>query len=110
LSEAERNTVYYSVIETAGRPNATVNAKVRKLQVRAKVFLIITALLAADSIVNAKDKVREAARQGNIIAGGMLGGGLAGFGVSFICGPAEPVCAVLWCISAVVSVEWLARR
>jgi len=45
------------------------------------VFLIITALLAADSIVNAKDKVREAARQGSIIAGGMLGGGLAGFGM-----------------------------
>ncbi|WP_321853201.1 hypothetical protein [Paraburkholderia tropica] len=94
LSETERNKVYYSVIESAGRPNATVNAKVRKLQVRGKVFLIITALLAADSIINSQDKVKEAARQGSIIAGGMLGGGLAGFGVSFVCGPAEPVCAV----------------
>jgi len=42
----------------------------------------------------AKDKVKEAARQGSIIAGGMIGGSLAGLAVSFVCGPAEPACAV----------------
>jgi hypothetical protein len=95
LSQHERGRVYYSVIESAGRANAQVNTKVQILRVLGKVFLLVTALLAADRILDARDRVKEAARQGSIIAGGMLGGGLAGFGVSFICGPAEPVCAAL---------------
>ena len=95
LSQQERGRVYYSVIESAGRPNAKVNAKVRKLEVRGKVLLLVTALLATERIIHARDRVKEAARQGSIIAGGMLGGGLAGFGVSFLCGPGEPVCAAL---------------
>lgn len=95
LTEAERNQVYYTVIEAAGRPNAKVNVKVRQLAVRGKVFLIFSALIAVGRIINAKNRVKEAARQGSIIAGGMLGGGIAGFGASFVCGPAEPVCAAV---------------
>lgn len=93
LTEAEHNKIYYSVIESAGRSNAKVDVKVRRLQVRGKIFLIFTALFAADAIIKSKDKVREAARQGSIIAGGMIGGGIAGFGASFLCGPGEPICA-----------------
>lgn len=95
LSQQERAKIYYAVIESAGRANAKVNVKVRKLAVRGKVFLLFTALLATERIIDAQDRVKEAARQGSMIAGGMLGGGIAGFGVSFVCGPAEPVCAVL---------------
>ena len=93
LSEQQRGKIYYSVIEAAGRSNANVNVRIRKLQVRGKVLLIVTALLATERIIDAKNKVKEVARQGSIIAGGLLGGGIAGFGVSFICGPAEPICA-----------------
>lgn len=81
------------MIDSAGRPNAKVNVKLRRLQVIGKVMLIVTALLATERIIDARDKVKEAARQGSIIAGGLLGGGIVGFGVSFICGPAEPACA-----------------
>ena len=83
----------YSVIESAGRSNANVNVRIRKLQVRGKVLLIVTALLATERIIDAKNKVKEVARQGSIIAGGLLGGGIAGVGVSFICSPAETICA-----------------
>lgn len=93
LSDQQRGKIYYSVIESAGRPNAKVNVKIRKLQVIGKVMIIVTALLATERIIDARDKVKEAARQGSIIAGGLLGGGIVGFGVSFICGPAEPACA-----------------
>ncbi|MFL9987653.1 hypothetical protein [Paraburkholderia sediminicola] len=94
LTEQERGKIYYEVIKSAGRGNDSVNAKIKTLRVRGSVFLLVTAILATGEVIGAKDKVKELARQGSIIAGGMIGGGLAGFGVSFVCGPAEPLCAV----------------
>lgn len=95
LTELERSKVYYAVIEAAGRPNDDVNASIRKMRVMAKVAILVTSLFAIGAIINADDKVKEAARQGSIIAGSMLGGGIAGLLVSFMCGPAEPVCAAI---------------
>lgn len=95
LAAQERNAVYYAVLEKAGGANANVTAKVRRLQISAKVAVLFTALLAAGEIVVAQDKVKEAARQGSIIAGGMIGGTAAGLAVSFLCGPAEPICAAI---------------
>lgn len=94
LTTEERNAVYYTVLKKAGGGNTEVTTKVRRLQVSARVAIIFTAILATGEVVAAKDKVKEAARQGSIIAGGMIGGSLAGFAVSFVCGPAEPACAV----------------
>lgn len=94
LSQSERGAIYYAVIESAGRDNARVTATAAKLQTLGKSLILITAVLAVGEIVRAKDKVRETARQGSIIAAGMIGGAAAGAAVSFICGPAEPVCAV----------------
>ena len=94
LSETERGSVYYAVIESAGRDNARVTATAARMQVLGKSLILFTAILAVGEIVHAKDKVREAARQGSIIAAGMIGGAAAGAAVSFICGPAEPICAV----------------
>jgi hypothetical protein len=68
--------------------------RVRRLQVSARVAILFTAIIATGEVVGAKDKVKEAARQGSIIAGGMIGGSLAGLAVSFVCGPAEPACAI----------------
>lgn len=94
LSETERGSVYYAVIESAGRDNARVTAATAKMQALGKSLILFTAVLAVGQIVRAKDKVKEAARQGSIIAAGMIGGAAAGAAVSFICGPAEPICAV----------------
>jgi hypothetical protein len=94
LSAAERGSVYYAVIESAGRDNARVTATAAKMQLLGKSLILFTAILAVGQIVHAKDKVREVARQGSIIAAGMIGGAAAGAAVSFVCGPAEPICAV----------------
>jgi hypothetical protein len=94
LSADERNAVYFTVLNKAGGGNAGVTTSVRRFQVLAKAAILVTALFAVGSIVNAKDRMREAARQGSLIAGGMLGGAAAGVAVSFVCGPAEPICAV----------------
>lgn len=94
LTERERSKVYYTTIESAGRSNAGVNSTIRKLRIMAKVAVLVTAVFAVGSVLEADNKVKEAARQGSIIAGSLLGGGIAGFFVSFLCGPAEPICAI----------------
>jgi hypothetical protein len=94
LSEAERNRVSYSVIESAGRNDAAVTAGTRKLRVAGKVGLLITGALAAHAILTAPDKIQEAARQGTVIQGGVLGGYLAGLATPWVCGPGTPLCAL----------------
>jgi hypothetical protein len=94
LSTAERDRAYFAVIEAAGRDNAQVTVKVARLRVAGKVGILITAALAAHEVIKAKDKMTEFARQGTIIEGGVLGGFIAGLGVSSVCGPAAPVCAI----------------
>lgn len=93
LSPSQRGEVYYEVIESAGRDNARVTVKAAKLQALGKSLILVTAVLAVGEIARAKDKVKETARQGSIIAAGMIGGAMAGAAVSFVCGPAEPACA-----------------
>ncbi|WP_242538432.1 hypothetical protein [Trinickia acidisoli] len=62
LTTEERNAVYYTVLKKAGGANANVSAKVRRLQVSARVAILFTAIIATGELVGAKDKVKEAAR------------------------------------------------
>ncbi|MGE5385429.1 MAG: hypothetical protein ACM3SV_06005 [Betaproteobacteria bacterium] len=94
LSEVEKNKVYYSVIESAGRDRASVTVATKRLRVIGKVGLLVTATLAVHSVAIADNKPKEAVRQGAIIGGGLAGGWLAGLAVSAICGPGAPICAV----------------
>lgn len=93
LSVDERAAVYFEVMSGAARARASVTSRSERLAKYGKGMLLITGAIVAWEIASARDHVKEAARQGNVIAAGMLGGGFAGFAVSFLCGPAEPVCA-----------------
>ncbi|QRO33957.1 hypothetical protein [Chromobacterium violaceum] len=94
LSPAEKNKVYYSIIESSAKSNDKFDIKAKRLKVIGKVGWIVTATLAAYSISQASNKEKETIRQGAVIGGGMLGGAAAGLLVSTICGPGAPVCAI----------------
>lgn len=94
LTPEQQRRIHYAVIEASGRSNASVTRGTQRLQVIGKVGILVTAAFATYEILNADDKVKETARQGMIISGGVAGGLLAGLGVSLICGPGAPVCAV----------------
>jgi hypothetical protein len=95
LNAEQRNAIYFKVLNKAGEGNADVSVGVRRLQVAAKAAILFSVALAVNALLKAKDKIKEAARQGSIIAGGLLGGAAAGAAVSFVCGPAEPICAMI---------------
>jgi hypothetical protein len=64
------------------------------MKVMGKVGLLVTAALAVHSIAIADNKPKETIKQGGIIAAGATGGWLAGLGVTALCGPGAPICAV----------------
>lgn len=94
LSKAQQKEVLYRALERSGSANAKFSAGTKIMSVMGKVSIIMTAVLATYQILSADDKAKETARQATILGGGAAGGILAGLGVSAICGPGAPACAI----------------
>lgn len=94
LSAAEQRKVHYTILEAAGRDDAKFTQGTKKMVIMGKLGVLVTAALATYQILNAENKPKETARQGIIVGGGALGGVLAGLGVSALCGPGAPICAI----------------
>lgn len=94
LTKAQQREILYKALERSGSANAKFTSGTKILSVMGKVGIIMTAALATYQILNAEDKAKETARQATIVGGGVLGGFLAGLGVSALCGPGAPVCAI----------------
>ncbi|MED7667306.1 hypothetical protein GXB78_08860 [Pseudomonas moraviensis subsp. stanleyae] len=94
LSDVEKNKVHYAILESSGRDNARFTAGTKKMLIMGKLGVLVTAALATYQILNADNKPKEAARQGIIVGSGAVGGVLAGMGVSALCGPGAPICAI----------------
>jgi len=94
LSGMERERASYAVIASAGRNDSQITAGTKVMKNAARGAILLTAGLAAYAILSADDKIRETARQGTVIQGGVLGGYLAGLGTTFLCGPGAPLCAL----------------
>jgi len=94
LSEAQKKEVHYRIIESSGRDNAKISRGTQRMRIIGKVGILVTATIATYEILTADNKVKETARQGLIIGSGAAGGFLAGLGVSALCGPGAPFCAI----------------
>ncbi|MDC7825837.1 hypothetical protein PQS90_11825 [Pseudomonas sp. BLCC-B13] len=94
LTAEQKKQIHYKVIESSGRDNAKFTKGTQRLRIMGKVGILVTATFATYEVLNAENKKKEAARQGVIIGGGAAGGFLAGLGVSLICGPGAPACAI----------------
>lgn len=94
LSDIEKNKVHYTILESSGRDNAKFTTGTKKMLIMGKLGVLVTAALATYQILNADNKPKEAARQGIIVGAGAVGGILAGMGVSALCGPGAPICAI----------------
>ncbi|MDU9393622.1 hypothetical protein [Pseudomonas sp. zfem002] len=80
LSWKQQNRVFYEIILSAGRPNNKFNVINKTLVVMARVFIVYTVGHAIQSVYEAENKFKEAAKQGGAIAFGFAG---ASFGAQF---------------------------
>ena len=95
LAASEMDTVYISVIESAGRANPGVSANITKLSRLGRGFWLLTAGIAISNVAVAEDKGAEVAHQGVIIGGGFLGSVAGGAAAGLVCGPGAPVCVTI---------------
>ncbi|HHR6139476.1 MULTISPECIES: hypothetical protein [Providencia] len=94
LTINQKNSIYYEIIESAARDNQKFTTMNKRLNILGKVGIVITATIATYEILDAENKPKEAIKQGMTVGGGVLGGWLAGFAVTPLCGPGAPVCAI----------------
>ena len=95
LSEMQKNQVYASIVESAGKSNPKVNLKMLQLSRAGKGLIVLSIAISVYEIYTAEDKVTGTGKQlavnGAGIAGGAAGGALAGL----VCGPGAPVCVLI---------------
>jgi hypothetical protein len=95
LSEAKQNTVYASIVRSAGNSNARVTRAMKGLTHAARGTFFLAVALSTYEIATSTNKVaafqKELAINGASVAGGIAGGALAGVA----CGPAAPVCVTV---------------
>lgn len=95
LAETERKAVFLEVLEAAGRPRPQATAAARRLGSVGRGLWVLSIGIAVYNIGTADDKVRAAAREGVVVAGGFAGGALGGAVAGLACGPGAPVCVAV---------------
>jgi len=113
LTEQEKTRMYYKVIASSGRADIATNDLSKVLRVAGKVCIVITASLAAHTILMADNKAKVLLQQSTIIGSG-LAAGKAGAAVatpySPLCGPWAPVCIVAGALIAALAGGFIARE
>jgi hypothetical protein len=83
------------VIESSGRSNIRANAITQRLRTAGKVCLVVTATIAAYTVLTSDNRAKALLQQSAIIGAG-LAGGKAGAAIvtpwSYLCGTAAPFC------------------
>jgi hypothetical protein len=95
LSSVKQNSVYASIVTSAGKTNRQVTRAMANLSYAGRGVLFLSLALSAYHIANSSNKVavfrKELAVNGVSIVGGIAGGAVAGLA----CGPAAPVCVTV---------------
>ncbi|QKJ88301.1 hypothetical protein PMPD1_3381 [Paramixta manurensis] len=95
LSDGQKNRVYASIVESAGRSNARVDLRMRQLSTAGKGLIILSIAISVYEIYNAQDKIAETTKQAVIVSSGVAGGWAGGAVAGLMCGPGAPVCVLI---------------
>lgn len=95
LSEVQKNQIYASIVESAGKSNPQVNMKMMQLSRIGRGLVILSIAISIYEIYTADDKVSETGRQIAITGAGIAGAAASGAMAGLICGPGAPVCVLI---------------
>lgn len=95
LPSAKQNAIYASIVTSAGKANVHVARAMTGLTYAGRGVIFLALALSAYKIATSSNKVaafqKELVSNGVSIAGGIVGGALAGLA----CGPAAPICVTV---------------
>jgi hypothetical protein len=95
LSEVQKNQIYASIVESAGKSNPQVNMKMMQLSRVGRGLIVLSIAISIYEIYTADDKVSETGRQIAITGAGIAGAAASGAMAGLICGPGAPVCVLI---------------
>lgn len=95
LSEVQKNQVYASIVESAGKSNPQVNLRMLKLSRVGKGLVVLSIAVSLYEIYTSDNKVAETGRQLAINGAGIAGGAAGGMVAGLVCGPGAPVCVLI---------------
>ena len=95
LSLAQKNQVYASIVESAGKSNAQVNLRMLKLSRAGKGLVVLSIAVSLYEIYTSDNKITETGRQLAINSAGIAGGAAGGMVAGLVCGPGAPVCVLI---------------
>ena len=95
LSEVQKNQIYASIVESAGKSNPQVNMKMMQLSRIGRGLVVLSIAISVYEIYTADDKVSETGRQIAITGAGIAGAAASGAMAGLICGPGAPVCVLI---------------
>ena len=95
LSQAQKNQVYASIVESAGKSNPQVNLRMLKLSRIGKGLVVLSIAVSLYEIYTSDNKVAETGRQLAINGSGIAGGAAGGMVAGLVCGPGAPVCVLI---------------
>ncbi|MDO6409687.1 hypothetical protein [Pantoea phytobeneficialis] len=95
LSQAQKNQVYASIVESAGKSNPQVNLRMLKLSRIGKGLVVLSIAVSLYEIYTSDNKVAETGRQLAINGAGIAGGAAGGMVAGLVCGPGAPVCVLI---------------
>lgn len=95
LSEVQKNQIYASIVESAGKSNPQVNMKMMQLSRIGRGLIVLSIAISIYEIYTADDKVSESGRQIAITGAGIAGAAASGAMAGLICGPGAPVCVLI---------------
>lgn len=90
LSLAQKNQVYASIVESAGKSNTQVNLRMLKLSRAGKGLIILSIAVSLYEIYTFDNKITETGRQLAINSAGIAGGAVGGMVAGLVCGPGAP--------------------
>lgn len=93
LNRQQQIKVWEKIVERSGAGNVKYSDKAARMGQFGRVLWFATFAIAAYSIIESENKVRETAKQGAIIGGSIAGGAMGGGAAGILCGPGAPVCA-----------------
>lgn len=92
LAAAQRRQVFMDIIEASGRSRPAITNQIPKWTRFGRGLIVVTVAISAYNIWEAKNKVRQSAKESATLLGGALGGAAANASAGFLCGPGAPVC------------------
>lgn len=95
LSEFQKNQIYASIVESAGKSNPQVNMKMMQLSHVGRGLVVLSIAISVYEIYTAENKVSESGRQIAITGAGIAGAAASSAMAGLICGPGAPVCVLI---------------